>query len=192
MGLPIHEEKRVLAFSGDLRFLEILEQKIFRSYPQCRFDTAETFARAVWCLASSVYDLVMYDLSRKNGIQLLKRACLHDSPMVLFTDGRRSEKNWHICMGSRILTAFSKRDVLQVTAVIEQMLRPEGLSRWVLVNKLADFPIRVFQEPYQQGAFHGDCGATEGPLGITGLPSGFHADSRSFQPPVSTRWQKRL
>ena len=66
--------KSILAVDDEPDVLEVLEEEIREACPGCTFDKSTTFEDATQKLASYTYDLIILDIMRVRGFDLLAKA----------------------------------------------------------------------------------------------------------------------
>jgi len=80
----IFEEKQIRAADDDPDILQVLEEEILEACPNCRFHKATTYIQAVEMMLSLTYDLVLLDIRRVRGSDLLNLAVTRNFPAVNF------------------------------------------------------------------------------------------------------------
>ncbi|RPJ03955.1 MAG: response regulator, partial [Deltaproteobacteria bacterium] len=77
--------KSILAVDDEPDVLEVLEEEIRGTCPDCTFDRATTFEEASQRLASYAYDLIILDIMGVRGFDLLERAVSKKLPVAMLT-----------------------------------------------------------------------------------------------------------
>jgi DNA-binding NtrC family response regulator len=132
--------KRILAVDDEPDVLEVLEDEIMESCPDCQVDRATNFETAKQMLDSFRYDMVILDIMGVRGFDLLGLARKRNFPVAMLTAHALSPEalKKSIEMGARAY--LPKEKLGEVVPFLEDILEYEAPAGWNrLFGKLGDF-----------------------------------------------------
>jgi|LGVF01.1.fsa_nt_gb hypothetical protein len=140
--------KSVLAVDSQTDVLQTLEEQILGACPGCRLDTATTFEDGRDLMLSIMYDLVISDIIRAPGSNLVDVAVSRKFPVLVLSDNNISPEGLNRFAGLRIKAVLPKENLANIVPIIKQVLRLECVPAWrgaldKLVDSSASFVSRL-------------------------------------------------
>ena len=124
--------KRILAVDDETDVLDLLEEEILAACPNCDFDRATSYERAVELMKSWTYDLVILDIMGVRGFDLLALAVnrTYPFPVVMLTAHAITPEalKRSIEMGARAY--LPKGKLGQIVPYLEDVLKYEYGAEW--------------------------------------------------------------
>jgi len=147
--------KRILAVDDESDVLEVLEDEIMESCPDCEIDRATNFEMAKQLLESYRYDVVILDIMGVRGFDLLGLAKKRNFPVAMLTAHALSPENLKksIEMGARAY--LPKEKLGEIVPFLEDILEYEAPAGWNrLFGKLGNFFDDRFGPDWQKTEDH--------------------------------------
>ena len=140
--------KSLLAVDSQTDVLQTLEEQILGACPGCRLDTATTFEDGRDLMLSIMYDLVISDIIRAPGSNLVDVAVSRKFPVLVLSDNKISLEGLNRFDGLRIKAVLQKENLANIVPIIKQVLRLECVPAWrgaldKLVDSSASFVSRL-------------------------------------------------
>jgi len=150
MSDSILNGKKILAVDDEPDVLDVLEEEIMDACPQCTFDRATTYEKAVECLESKPYDIVILDIMGVRGFELLELAVKKDLRVAMLTAHALSPEalNKSIDMKAR---AYLPKDKLgEIVPFLEDIMKYDYETGWKrLMDKLYGFFKDKFKDDWE-------------------------------------------
>jgi CheY-like chemotaxis protein len=132
--------KRVLTVDDEPDILDILNEEISETYPECTIDKATSFLEASKLLATRPYDLVILDIMGVNGFDLLKRSASRDIPTVMLTAHSLTPESLKQSFEMGARAYIPKNKLGEIVPFLEEVLQYENLPGWShLYENLRDY-----------------------------------------------------
>jgi len=124
------KNKRILAVDGDVTFLSILEREILENYPECWVDTATGFEPAREMIQMYTYDVVILDMEKKPGSEVVDLVSGRGCWMLLITEDENdtTPKVRHVASGHKGIVP--RNEIRQVRPRIREALEAGFLRRY--------------------------------------------------------------
>lgn len=151
MDKSVLDGKHILTVDDEPDILATLRQEITDACSQCTIDEAMTYDKALKCIQSNDYDIVILDIMGVQGFDLLEIAVKKHFKVVMLTaHALNSEalKRSHE-IGAR---AYLPKDKLgEVVPFLEDVLTYEFEAGWKrLLEKLSAFFNKVFESDWEK------------------------------------------
>jgi len=144
--------KRVLAVDDEPDILDILNDEISETYPECMVDKATSFLEASKLLATHPYDLVILDIMGVNGFELLKLSASRDIPTVMLTAHSLTPESLKQSFEMGARAYIPKNKLGEIVPFLEEILQYENLLGWShLYENLRDYFNTRWGEYWQKG-----------------------------------------
>jgi CheY-like chemotaxis protein len=130
MSESVLDQKRILAVDDEPDVLAVLKEEIESTCSDCVFDTAATYEKAVKCLTSKHYDLIVLDIMGVRGFDLLERAKKDGLKAVMLTAHSLNQESLQRAydMGARAYLPKSKLG--EIVPFLEDVLKYEFEPGW--------------------------------------------------------------
>jgi two-component SAPR family response regulator len=122
--------KRVLAVDDEPDILEVLEEELLESYPNCRFDKATSYEAATDLLMSHHYDLVILDIMGVRGFDLLALAVNRNFRVVMLTAHALNPDALKRSFEMKARAYLPKERLGEVVPFLEDVMKYDYLSGW--------------------------------------------------------------
>ncbi len=145
------KDQLILAVDDEEDVLALIKEEILEACPNCRFDQASTYERAVDLLVSWTYDLVILDIMGVRGFDLLDLAVKRNLPVVMLTAHALSPEalKRSIQMGAR--GYLPKEKLGEIVPFLEDLFHYEAVPGWKrLLEKLGNFFNQQFGPDWQK------------------------------------------
>ena len=140
MKKSILDGKRILAVDDEADVLDLLEEEILETCPNCRVDKAESSETPVKRLNSESYDVVILDIMGVRGFDLLELAVRHKFPVAMLTAHALSSDALErsVKLGARAY--LPKEKMGEIVPFLEDLLKYKYQTGWKrLFKKLGGF-----------------------------------------------------
>ena len=132
--------KKILAVDDESDVLMVLEEEIRESCPDCKFDKAATYEKAIKMMGSKKYDLVILDIMGVRGFELLDRAVKNNLPVVMLTAHALTPDALKQSIQKMARVYLPKERMGEIVPFLEYVLQHEYLTGWkMLFKKLGGF-----------------------------------------------------
>jgi CheY-like chemotaxis protein len=136
MAKSILDGKRILAVDDEPDVLEVLEDEILGTCPNCQLDKATSYQAAVEKLNSQNYDLVILDIMGVRGFDLLDLAVHQNLPAAMLTAHALNPEALKRSFEMKARTYLPKEKLGEIVPFLEDILEEtEYLSGWGLTMK---------------------------------------------------------
>ncbi len=136
----ILDGKKILAVDDEPDVLDLLEEEILETCPNCRVDKAESYETAVKKLNSESYDVVILDIMGVRGFDLLELAVSRKFPVAMLTAHALSSDALErsVKLGARAY--LPKEKMGEIVPFLEDLLQYKYQTGWKrLFKKLGGF-----------------------------------------------------
>ncbi len=151
MKESILKGKRILAVDDEPDVLSVLQEEFKRASPDCQFDEAVTYERAVKLLESKPYDVVILDIMGVRGFDLLELALSKNIRAAMLTAHALSPETLKRAFEMRARAYLPKEKLGEIVPFIEDVLTHEYLPGWKrLYEKLKGFFDQKFESDWEK------------------------------------------
>jgi CheY-like chemotaxis protein len=132
--------KKILAVDDEPDVLNVLEEEIMETCPNCKFDKAVTYTTAVRMMTSSQYDLVILDIMGVRGFELLDAAVKRKLPVAMLTAHALTPEALKRSIEMMARVYLPKEKMGDIVPFLEYVLTHGYLTGWnALFSKLKGF-----------------------------------------------------
>lgn len=132
--------KTILAVDDEPDVLNVLEEEILETCPNCKFDKAITYEAATRMMKSKKYDLVILDIMGVRGFELLDAAVKHKFPVAMLTAHALTPEALKRSIEMMARVYLPKEKMGEIVPFLEYVLKYEYFDGWnVLFKKLMTF-----------------------------------------------------
>ncbi len=132
--------KKILAVDDEPDILEVLEEEILGTCPDCTFDRATTYSAAAKMLETQTYDVVILDIMGVRGFDLLDLAISRNTKVAMFTAHALNPQALERSFKKGARAYIPKEKLGEIVPYLESILTTDYLPGWVyLLSKLVDF-----------------------------------------------------
>jgi len=151
MKATILSGKRILAVDDEPDVLSVLEEEIMTASPDCKFDKATTYEKAVELIKSNAYDVVILDIMGVRGFDLLELAVSRKFRVAMLTAHALSPEalKRSVEMGARAY--LPKEKLGEIAPFLEDVLTYDYIPGWKRVyEKLKGFFDSKFESDWEK------------------------------------------
>lgn len=140
MAKSILDGKRILAVDDEPDVLEVLEEEILGSCPDCKFDKATTYEEADRMLSSTAYDVVILDIMGVRGFDLLDSAVNKNLKVAMLTAHALNPQALRRSFELKARAYLPKEKLGEIVPFLENMFKLDYLPGWKnLMGRLEGF-----------------------------------------------------
>jgi CheY-like chemotaxis protein len=135
----ILDGKKILVVDDEPDVLEVLEEEILSSCPNCQLDKATSYQAAMGKLESNAYDMVILDIMGVRGFDLLDMAVKRDFKVVMLTAHALIPEALKQSFERKARAYLPKEKLGEIVPFLEDIFRYEYRPGWKrLLEKLKD------------------------------------------------------
>ncbi len=130
MPKSILNGKRILAVDDEPDVLEVLQEEIRESCPDCKFDKATTYEEADRMLSSKAYDVVILDIMGVRGFDLLDSAVKKNLKVAMLTAHALNPEALRKSYDMKARAYLPKEKLGEIVPFLENMFKMEFPPGW--------------------------------------------------------------
>ena len=151
MKESILDEKRILAVDDEPDVLMVLEDEILEAAPNCRYERATTYEKAVDKLKTNSYDVVILDIMGVRGFDLLELAVSRNFRVAMLTAHALNPEALKRAFEMKAHAYLPKEKLGEIVPFLEDVLKYEYLPGWKrLFEKLKGFFDSKFESDWEK------------------------------------------
>ncbi len=135
MGESLLNGKRILAVDDEPDVLEVLQEEILGTCPDCKFDKATTYEEADRMLKANAYDAVILDIMGVRGFDLLDSAVGKNMKVAMLTAHALNPEALKRSYDKKARAYLPKEKLGEIVPFLEKMFEYEFPPGWKYVMR---------------------------------------------------------
>jgi len=151
MKASILSGKKILAVDDEPDVLMVLEEEIMAACPDCKFEKANTYEKAVELIKSNFYDVVILDIMGVRGFDLLALSVSRNLRVAMLTAHAFTPEALKRSFDMKARAYLPKEKLGEIIPFLEDVLKYDYLPGWKrLFEKLKGFFDTKFESDWEK------------------------------------------
>ena len=151
MKASILSGKKILAVDDEPDVLMVLEEEIMAACPDCKFEKANTYEKAVELIKSNFYDVVILDIMGVRGFDLLALSVSRNLRVAMLTAHAFTPEALKRSFDMKARAYLPKEKLGEIIPFLEDVLNYDYLPGWKrLFEKLKGFFDTKFESDWEK------------------------------------------